>query len=290
MTNPPTIVEALVHAAQRLASAGVEDAALEARLLLRHALGAGTADLYLRSGERLAEAALAAYDALLLRRAGREPLAYILGTAEFYGLELRVTPDVLIPRPETELIVDAALGWLRGAKREDAVAADIGTGSGCLAIALAANAPSVRRLYAIDISPAALRLAEENAERHAVASRITFLHGDLLAPLPEPVDLLVANLPYIPAPDIDSLMPEVRDHEPRVALTGGPDGFDLIRRLLNSATSRLKPDAALFLELGIGQGDAAQALAHARFPHARTHLLPDLAGIPRVLYILPHAP
>ena len=281
-----TIAQALDQAARKLAEAGVEEAREEARLLLRHALGVSSADLYLRLPGPLAEATERAYTALLERRARREPLAYILGSASFYGLDLRVDRRVLIPRPETELIVDAALDCIHGSAQDGLLVADIGAGSGCLAIALAVNAPQLRRVYAVDTSEDALVLARQNAQRHAVDERITFLSGDLLDPLPEPVDIIVANLPYIPAPDIEGLMPEVRDHEPRAALAGGPDGLDLVRRLLKGAPERVKDGGALFLEIGRGQAEAALEAAHAAFPQARAGVLPDLAGIPRVLYIL----
>jgi len=208
-----------------------------------------------------------ALDALLARRVSREPLPYILGTREFFGLYFAVDPRVLIPRPETELLVERALGLAsRVSSSSGALCiADIGTGSGCIAIALAVHLPHAC-LYATDVSADALAVAQRNAATHGVASRIRFLWGDLLSPLPQPVHLIVANLPYIAAQEWETLPPEVGRFEPRGALDGGPDGLDLVRWLLRQAPAYLLPGGALLLEIGASQGEAVTKLARAAFP------------------------
>lgn len=221
------------------------------------------------------------YAACVQRRAAGEPLPYITGQIEFFGLTFGVTPDVLIPRPETETLVEAALAWVKA--HPDAVAVDVGTGSGCIAVTLAVHAPSLR-LYATDISPAALEVARANAERHDVAERITFLEGDLLIPLPEPVNLIVSNPPYVTDDEWDELPLSVQK-EPRTALLSGADGLDAIRRLLAQAQTRLRPGGLMLVEIGERQGKAAQALAQAAFPQAEVAIVPDLAGKDRVLRI-----
>lgn len=279
-----TVGEALRWAEGRLEASGVAEPRLEARLLLQDALALDTARLYLRRAEALGEEDLAAYTGWVERRTRHEPLAYITGHAEFYGLDLRVDRRVLMPRPETELLVEAALAWARASALDAPLGADVGTGSGCVALALTAHAPQLH-IYATDVSEAALAVARENARRLALQGRVTFLVGRLLNPLPGPVDLLVANLPYIPTTEIETLMPEVRKHEPRLALDGGPDGLELLRQLLAAAPGALRPGGALFLEVGAGQGDRVLELAQHSFPRARRRLLPDLAGIPRVLAV-----
>jgi len=215
------------------------------------------------------------------RRAAGVPLPYITGHIEFYGLDFAVTPDVLIPRPETELLVEEALAWLKS--HPTATVVDVGTGSGCIAVTLAIHTPDAH-FYATDISAAALDVARANAERHGVRSRITFLVGDLLSPLTEPVDVLVSNPPYVAETEWDALPLSVRQ-EPRLALTSGVDGLDAIRRLLAQAVQRVRPGGLILIEIGGRQGDTAQALAQAAFPQASVQVLPDLAGKARVLKI-----
>ena len=212
----------------------------------------------------------------------REPLAYVLGSREFYGLDFRVTPAVMVPRPETETLVEEALAWAR-ARSAPITVADVGTGSGCIVVSLAVHLPDARFL-ATDVSPAALAVAEENARRHGVAGRVRLLPGHLLEPLPGPVDLVVANLPYIPRGRIDSLQPEVRDHEPREALDGGPDGTDLLRPLLRQAGAYLRPGAALMLEIDEEQG-ATMAQAARGLPCGGRPRAPRPAGQDRVLIV-----
>ncbi|MBI4328816.1 MAG: peptide chain release factor N(5)-glutamine methyltransferase [Chloroflexi bacterium] len=274
----------LTRAAQRLEEAGVEEdeARPEARLLLARLLGTDIRGLLTRLQESAAPGLPADLEPLLQRRFRREPLAYILGDLEFYGLDFTVAPSVLIPRPETETLIDVALGLI--GKDVSITIADIGTGSGCIAVALAVHLPNAL-LYATDSSPEALALAQANAQRHDVQKRITFLLGDLVTPLPGPVDILVSNPPYIPTAEIPGLQPEVRCYEPHGALDGGPDGLDTIRRLLSSALSRLKPGATVLVEIGAGQGEAALALARTCFPQGKHRLHPDLGGHLRVLEV-----
>ncbi len=254
---------------------------VEAELLLVHVLAQPRAYLWAHPEAALTSQQAADYAACVQRRAAGEPLPYITGQIEFFGLMFTVMPDVLIPRPETETLVEAALDWLEA--HPDAVAVDVGTGSGCIAVALTIQVPSLR-LYATDISPAALQMARANAERHNVAEHITFLEGDLLMPLLEPVDLIVSNPPYVAEDEWDALPLSVRQ-EPRLALLSGADGLDAIRQLLQQACTRLLPSGLMLVEIGERQGKAAQALAQAAFPDADVSILPDLAGKDRVLKI-----
>jgi release factor glutamine methyltransferase len=222
---------------------------------------------------------LSTYQILVRRRASGYPLPYLTGRVEFYGLEFEVTPDVLIPRPETETLVELALA------RRPATVADVGTGSGCIAVALAVHLPEAA-VCAIEISPAALAVAQRNAERHGVVERVRFLVGDVLNPRPGPVDLIVSNPPYIPTSTCASLPTSVRDHEPRLALDGGPDGLAIVRQLLTQAPAILNPGGGILIEIGAGQGEAASHLAHTLFPRATVRVHPDLAGRDRVLEVL----
>jgi len=281
--RPTDARSALVHVRTRLRDAGVEEAHLEADVLVRHVLGLERVDLLARPETPLAPAQSAALEGLLARRLRREPLAYVLGSREFHGLDFRVTPAVMVPRPETETLVEEALGWVRERPTPITVA-DVGAGSGCIFVTLAVRLRDVRFL-ATDASPAALAVAEENARRHGVAERVRLLFGHLLQPLPGPVDLIVANLPYIPRGRLDTLQPEVRDYEPREALDGGPDGTDLLRPLLHEAGAYLQPGGVLMLEIDEEQGAALAEEARSAFPSAAVRVLPDLAGRDRVLVV-----
>lgn len=291
-----TIAHALYHASQQLLFSGLvadrAEARLEAEVLLSHMLGLDRAGLYARLPEPLSPEGMNAYAALLARRLAGEPVAYIIGQREFYGLSFYVDRRVFIPRPETELLVERTL--LRGKARfgQGLCLADVGCGSGCIAIALAVHLPKAR-IYAIDISGDALAVAALNARRHGVAERVTFLQGDLLKPLPEPVDIIVANLPYVSHPQLAVLPKSIAAYEPLVALNGGPAGLDLIRNLLQQAGAYLRQDGnglkALLLEIGSDQAKAATTLAAEFFPLARINLYHDLAGRPRVLEVLPTA-
>jgi release factor glutamine methyltransferase len=273
-----TVEGAIKWAARRLRP---DSPRLEAELLLAHLLQRARPYLLAHPEALLTPEQAATYAAHIARRAGGEPLPYITGHVEFYGLDFTVTPAVLIPRPETELLVEEALLWLKD--HPQATAADIGAGSGCIAVTLAVQVPALR-LIATDCSPAALTVARANAERHGVAGRITFLEGDLLAPLPAPVELLVSNPPYVAEDEWDDLPPSVR-REPRAALLAGPKGLDVLRRLLTQAPALLRPGGLLLVEIGERQGTAARALAQAAFPHADVRILTDLAGKERVLRV-----
>jgi release factor glutamine methyltransferase len=214
-------------------------------------------------------------------------VAYITGHREFYGLNFLVDRRVLIPRPETELLVDEALAWLRGRFGQRLTVADAGTGSGAIAVAIARKYPG-GTVYATDASPGALAVAAENAERLGVAGRVMLLEGDLLTPLRVRVDLIVANLPYVREDQMPLWCGATQVElafEPFDALCGGPDGLDVIRRLLQQAPQYLNPGGAVMLEIGADQGHAAEALAKEAFPQARVRVKKDLAGLDRLVVI-----
>lgn len=278
-----TIRDTLTSARKQIESLGSDEAALEAELLMMHALGVDRAHLYERLPDKIEPGEAEAFAVLLVRRLAHEPLPYITGHREFFGLDFEVSPAALIPRPETETLVELALAFAR--KRGGALAiADVGAGAGTIAIALARELPEAT-VVATDSSPEALSLARRNAERLGVAGRVDFRRGDLLSPLERPVDLVAANLPYVTTEQWEAMPPEIREHEPREALDGGPDGLDLIRRLLHDAPAHLLPGGALFCEIGDWQGEAARALAEEAFPGARIEVHTDLAGRDRVLAV-----
>ncbi len=285
-----TLAEVLSAARRRLRDAGIPDADLEAEVLLRHTLEIDRVALYQRLDEPVTESSACAFDALLARRLAREPTAHITGVREFCGLEFEVSPAALIPRPETEHLVEAAveLARTRSRIRRGPIFADVGTGSGAIAVALARAVPR-SEVYAIDLSSDALALATRNLARHGVEKQVMLLRGDLLSPLPEYVDVVVANLPYVPSGDLPTLPPEVREHEHLQALDGGPDGLDVIRRLLAEAPAFLRPRGAVCLEFGFGQTAALLAAAREFFPGYALQVRKDLAGIDRVLLISPGA-
>lgn len=243
---------------------GVDSPRLTIELILAHVLQKKRLELYLEFERVLNEPTLAILRELVRRRAAGEPLQYVLGRAEFYGLEFAVDKRVLIPRPETELLVAEVVAACRG--REALAILDVGTGSGCIAVALARNLPQVT-LTATDRSSRALELARANALRHGVADRIRFIESDLFAALGGgSFDWIVSNPPYIAAAEAGSLPREVRKHEPPEALFGGADGLDVIRRLIVGAPPFLKPGGRLALEIGAGQSEAVQKLfAQARY-------------------------
>jgi len=275
-----TAAALLRAASERLAAAGIDTARLDAEVLLGHVLGRTRAGLYARLNETVSDEAAPRFAALLDRRARREPVAYLTGEQEFWSLPFIVSPDVLIPRPETELIVSSAIPWRAALPRGQAPRVlDVGTGSGCIAVALAREIADAQGT-AVDVSAAALAVARRNAERHGVAERIEFRASDVYAGLPADAtfDLIVSNPPYLAPGDQHS--PELV-FEPRAALDAGADGLDVIRRLLAGAPARLRPDGLLLVEIGAGQADAVLALASAARLTARVE--PDLAGIPRLL-------
>lgn len=275
--------EALAQAAFQLENHGVESPRLDAELLLAHVLNMNRAALFAWPERRLTLKELTRYRDLVARRAAREPLAYILGYREFFGLDFEVGPDVLIPRPETELLVEQALRLAR-VRPNPVRIADVGAGSGAIAVALAVHLPEAI-VFALDRSPAALAVTARNAGRHGVSERVHLRLGDLLEPLSETLDLIVANLPYVTTAEWETLPPEIRDHEPRSALDGGPDGLSFIRRLLETAAPHLRPDGAILVEIGAGQGQSVLDLAARHFPQARVELVRDYAGLDRVVIV-----
>ncbi len=281
VASPSTIGAAIDGAAARLAAAGVDSPRLDAELLLADVLGVGRAALIARRPEPVPAAALSPFEARVARRAAREPAAYILGRQEFYGLDLEVTPDVLIPRPETELLVEAGLEHI--ASHPAPVVADVGTGSGCIAVALAVGTPQAR-VIAVDASEAALAVARRNARRHAVAGQIELVRGDLLSAVEGPLDLVVANLPYVSTEEVETLMPDVRLYEPRLALDGGAgDGMGLVRTLVAQSVGRLAPGGLLLLEVAAGQAARAADLLRSVGAFSDVSTRGDLAGIERMV-------
>jgi release factor glutamine methyltransferase len=259
---------------------------LDLQTLLAHLLGQSRAWLLAHPEAALTEQQTYEWKAALARLRRGVPLPYVLGRWEFFGLQLIVTPEVLIPRPETERLVETALTWINKPKSAIRTCIDIGTGSGCIAVALAVHAPTLS-LTATDISPDALAIAHANAEKNAVTDRIELYTADLLdspALAQRRFDLLVANLPYIPTSTLRLL--DVFAREPTLALDGGADGLDLVRRLLQTAPQHLAPGGTLLLEIEASQGKVALALANNAFPKAECNVLPDLSGRERLLAIL----
>ncbi|MDP2936236.1 MAG: peptide chain release factor N(5)-glutamine methyltransferase [Dehalococcoidia bacterium] len=268
----------------RLARLGLEEAPLEAEVLLMDALNVSRDYLFTHGDEPVGAKATREYCAHLERRGRREPLAYITGHKEFFGLCFHVDRRVLIPRPETELLVEECLRLLQLSGAHTPVLADVGTGSGAIAVALAASRSEVM-VYATDNSQEALQVASFNAARQSVQERITFLQGSLLAPLPEPVDMVLANLPYVPTDILATLQPEIADYEPLAALDGGRDGLAVIRGLLSQAPTRLRPGGRVLLEIGADQAVGVMQAASERMPGAGVRVVKDLAGLDRVVVI-----
>jgi release factor glutamine methyltransferase len=276
-----TVRQALAWAVEHL-RAYSDTPRLDAEVVLAFTLGWGRARVLAEGAYALAPNQAADFQRLVARRAAREPIAYLVGQREFYGLAFEVSPAVLVPRPETELLVELALGMAQPPTiGQLATIADIGTGSGCIAIALAVHLPGVL-VYAIDLSPAALDVAGRNAYRHSVADRVRLLQGDLLAPLPQPVDLIVSNPPYTVIDQIDE---GVRRYEPRLALDGGADGLAVYRRLVPGCAGWLNPGGAALFEIGATQANAVAGLARAAFPAAEVAVHTDLAGRDRVVSV-----
>ncbi len=285
MTTPPMLRDVWMAAATELESAEIDDARFEAEVLLRHATGLSRAQLYASLTDEIDPAARQRFEAAIAERTTRKPLAYITGTREFYRLEFRVTPDVLIPRPESELLVDAALDHMRQARIRSPQVADVGAGSGAVGIALAKHRRGVN-LICSDVSRDALLVARDNAQRLLRRPRASFIQGDLLTPLPGPFHCVVANLPYIPEERLEELEPEVTDHEPRVALTPGTRGTELILRLITQLPSRLHPNGVAVLEVDPGQESAIADAAKQMLPNAEITILNDISEQPRAVRII----
>ncbi|MFA4844804.1 MAG: peptide chain release factor N(5)-glutamine methyltransferase [Candidatus Margulisiibacteriota bacterium] len=276
----------LARAVSELKTAGIADPQIEAEILLAHALGFSRTELISRNDLDLAPQQLSAFVPLLERRLKHEPTAYIVGYQPFMGLDFYVDRNVLIPRPETELLVEAVLRATNhepqsiprlrsGQANHDPqlTIADLGTGSGCIAIALAKQLPGAK-IIACDSSAEALAVARRNARRYQLEGWIDFRQGDMFEPLPEPVEIIVSNPPYIPSAEIDRLQPEVKDWEPRGALDGGKDGLDYIRKLLNKAPNHL------IFEFGFGQAGLIKELAKKSYP--RFEISKDYSGLERI--------
>ena len=275
--------EAWAGARDRLADAGIADASLEAEVLLRTALGVDRTGFLASLGQAVPNDRLQAAEELLARRLGGEPLAYIVGAREFYSLDFAVGPSVLIPRQETEHLVDAVVEHSRHRGGPPLDVADVGTGSGAIAVAVAHHLPAAT-VYATDVSGPALEVADANRRRHRVADRVHLREGDLLDALPGPVDVIVSNPPYIPTGDLASLPPDVR-REPVEALDGGPDGLSVTRHLIRGAPACLRPGGRLLVEIAPEQLSPVIAEASEAFPGADVSFERDLSGNPRLLVV-----
>lgn len=275
-----TRAEARRAAIDELRAAGIETVVLDADLLLAHVIGGRKEDVYAHPDAPLSEWAEREYARLVARRARGEPVAYLRGVKEFYGLAFVVTPQVLIPRPETEVLVTEVVRW--AAARPEARVCDLGTGCGAIAICVAMELP-LARVCAVDVTEDALAVARENAMRHDVAERVTFLRGDLLEPLGEvELDAVAANLPYLRTADLDDLRRSSLAYEPRRALDGGPDGLAVIRRVIDVLPRHLASDGAAFFECDPSQAEEVGFLLRRKL-RARTRVAKDLAGRDRVV-------
>jgi release factor glutamine methyltransferase len=286
MAEDWTIGRLLQWTSDYLKQHGSESPRLEAEVLLAHARNCKRVELYTSFGEQADEALRTRFRALVKRRAEGVPFAYLVGKREFYSLDFRVTPDVLIPRPETEFLVIALLDLIKTAPADQAPIdiADVGTGSGIIALSVAKHAPRVHAT-AIDISPAALAVARENAERLGVSEQVEFVESDLLAALPadRKFDFIVSNPPYITTDEFAALAPEVRDHEPQLALVAGPRGMNVIERLVPEAADRLRPGGTLLLEISPMLQQQVESLLAADPKWDLAPTTKDLAGHARVV-------
>jgi release factor glutamine methyltransferase len=277
-----TVADVLADATARLRAAGVSNPELDAELLLRHVTGWDRATLLARPETEVSSQGRSHFRSLVEERARRRPLQHLTGVQAFWRHEFLVTPDVLIPRPETEVLVEASLALLR--VRPQSVVADVGTGSGCIALSLAAEAGEAQ-VHAIEVSPSALTVARQNAERLGLAEHVRFHEGDLLEPLARlegRLDLVVSNPPYVDAADAPSLAPEVRYHEPAIALFPPGEPLAIVKRLLTQAARLLRPGGHLIVEVGQGQSEAVAHLGAAAGLEVE-HVLYDLSRIPRAI-------
>jgi release factor glutamine methyltransferase len=275
--------EALKQAVAELRAAGVPSPVLAAELLLMHVVGASRAWVYAHTDDSLDAAAAERYSALIAKRAAGTPTQYLTGIQEFWGMEIEVTPEVLIPRPETEHVVEVTLARLgQERSREPLRVVDVGTGSGCIALALARELPSAS-IFATDISPRALAVARRNAAHHGLADRILFVEASLLAPFPpRSLDVVVSNPPYVSRKDAASLPREVREHEPHLALFAGEEGMEVYPALIAEAAERLVAGGLMVMELGYDVSERVEALLDTA-EWREINITSDLAGIPRVI-------
>jgi release factor glutamine methyltransferase len=278
--------EALQSAAQTLLRKGIDDASAEAELLLGHVLGMSKTQLYTEPEKLLTSTEISQLWSLIQRRLNHEPAAYILGHCEFYGIDLYIDCHTFIPRPETELLLEQAVELAHHISQSGKriTIADVGTGCGAIAISLALALPQAK-IYATDISASALQVAEMNCRRHAVSSQVELLQGNLLEPLSQPVDMIVANLPYIKDCEFKDLSPEIINFEPTTALAGGEDGLDKIQQILGQMPGKLNDGGCFLLEIGKGQGREVASLIKSYFPQASIELISDLGDIERVVKV-----
>lgn len=275
-----TIKEVLSYSTQMLTNVGIESPILESQVMLCRLLGMKRTEIIANSEANLPNDQIDMYMEWVNRRCNREPLPYITGIKEFYGIEFMVTPHVLIPRPETELLVEQTLKSLDGI--DNPIIADIGCGSGAIGISIAKSIPSAH-IYGVDVSIDALNVTQTNAVRHGVRKNLNLIWGDLLDPLANiSFHAIVSNPPYIPSNDILVLEPEVSSYEPRIALDGGSDGLDIYRRLIPKALSLLKPGGVLIVEIGINQSDMVADMFNAA-GFADISIMNDYSSIPRVI-------
>jgi release factor glutamine methyltransferase len=281
-----TLTQALQQSAHVLGVNGIDDSHIEARMLLGHIIKLSPVQIYTQTEQTLSQEQEITLHELIGRRLRREPTAYIVNRREFYGIDFYVDSRALIPRPETELLVDTALEFFRNdtCLPSPLLIADIGTGCGAIAISLALNLPQ-SKIYATDISYSALEVARLNCEHHKVTRRVTLLQGSLLEPIPETVDLIVANLPYVKSSELENLSPEITRFEPRTAIDGGKNGLKCIRRLLEQTEEKISHQGCLLLEIGQNQEQDVIRLIHSCLNKVSFTFTPDLNGINRVAKI-----
>ncbi len=284
-----TLQDVLTRGRRLLIQAGQDSDRLDTQVLLEHVLGIDRAILYTHPEREVTAEQEQRFLSLIERRTQGEPIAYLIGHEEFYGLDFLVDKRVLIPRPETEMLVETALLLLRErlATRQTPLIADIGTGSGAIPITLAVEEPRLPYLYAVDISLDALAVAQQNCLRHSVEHRVRLLHGDLLTPLPEPVDMLIANLPYVGTDEVDVMTRDVLNYEPHQALFSGPNGLDVLQRFFEQvrSTEKLKPHGTMLLEIGYRQREPLTKLLSTILPDATVIFQKDYAGWNRMLQV-----
>lgn len=285
---PVTLAEAINRAAEILSQRSITNARLDAEVLLSHISGKDRVWLITHNKDVLDSRRSRLFEDAIRRRSRREPLQYITGKQEFWGLDFFVTPDVLIPRPETELLVEAAVKIAKDAGHA-ATIVDLCTGSGCIAVSVAKELGDAR-IFATDTSARALAIARKNAQKHGVSGRIRFLEGDLYGPLAEldllgRVDVISANPPYIRSGDLPMLQAEVKDYEPEAALIAGPEGTEIQKIIIDKATAFLKKQGSLIMEMGMGQAEALTGMVAADTAYDKPEIRKDLAGIDRVIVV-----
>jgi release factor glutamine methyltransferase len=285
-----TLGKALQWATNTFSTHDIDESHIEARVLLGYVLKLSSAEIYTQIDQSLSQSQLKSFKQLVNRRLRREPTAYIINNKEFYGIDFYVDQRVLIPRPETELLVEEAVHFVNDRENNPAypdspvIIADIGTGCGAVAVSLAILLPDIN-VIATDISRPALEVAQYNSQHHQVEKQITFLHGNLLDTLSKPVDLIVANLPYIASSDLANLTPEIREFEPLIATDGGDRGIDYIHQLLAQVKDKVRNNGCLLMEIGQGQEEQLYPIIDKYVPGAQIELVQDLARINRVIKV-----